>query len=118
MTTILIVDDEPSICQMLEQVLEVEGFDVVTASNGREGMVQADKTRPDLVILDFSMPVMNGSEMAKALRSAEGERHVKILMYTSYREQYVRAGCTEYDAFLSKPSSVEDLIAAVEGLLH
>ena len=74
MTTILIVDDDRKITDMLRRTLIYEGYRVVTAADGEEALTKAQTEHPDLVILDWLMPKLNGIETAKALRDAPTPR--------------------------------------------
>lgn len=79
---ILIVDDEESIVEALNSHLKGEGFDVITAKNGKEGLDMALKEHPDLILLDIMMPVMNGIEMFKELRKDEWGKTAQIILLT------------------------------------
>src|SRR5574341_2357926 len=80
MATILIVDDDRRITDMLRRTLAYEGYHVVTAADGHEALVVAQTQRPDLVVLDWLMPRLDGLEVAKRMRAAEG---TPILMLTA-----------------------------------
>jgi len=67
--TILVVDDDISVQKVLKLMLEKEGFSVFTSNNGKEGLESAIKNKPDLIILDMAMPIMDGHKMLKALRT-------------------------------------------------
>ena len=90
MKTILVVDDELANAEVMSLILEEEGYRVFCASNGRHGLERVAEVRPDLVVLDFMMPIMNGADMAKALRASPQTRHIRILMNSSLTEQAVR----------------------------
>ena len=77
-TKILIVDDEPNIVQTLKDRLEMNNYEVVTAGNGSEGLQMVLDEKPDIILLDVIMPVMDGHEMLKALRKDSDDRTVPL----------------------------------------
>jgi CheY-like chemotaxis protein len=115
--TILVVDDELANAEVLSLILEEEGYRVFCAANGRHGLERVAEVRPDLVILDYMMPIMNGAAMGIALRGNERTQHIKILMNSSLTEDAVRAHFGSYDAFLRKPYSVAAALALIRQLL-
>ncbi|MDB5987959.1 MAG: response regulator [Nevskia sp.] len=118
MKAILIVDDEIATAEALALILEDEGYRVARASNGLQGLQRAVEIKPDLVILDFMMPLMSGAEMAAKLRAAEATRDIKIVMNSALGEQAVREHFTDYDAFLRKPYTIDKVLGAIHSLLH
>ena len=117
MKTILVVDDELANAEVMSLILEEEGYRVFCASNGRHGLERVAEVRPDLVVLDFMMPIMNGADMAKALRASTQTRHIRILMNSSLTEQAVREHTTDYDVFLRKPYNIDAALQAIAELL-
>jgi CheY-like chemotaxis protein len=115
--TILIVDDELGNAEALGLLLEDEGFRVLCAYNGQEGLAQVNEVLPDLVILDYMMPLMNGGEVARKLRENEATRHIKIIMNSSLTESSIHSYFPGYDAFIRKPYSFDDLLTTVHTLL-
>jgi two-component system response regulator MprA len=118
MTTVLIVDDDQRLLKMLRRTLAYEGFDVVTATNGQEGLDQVRSHRPDVIILDWLMPEMDGIEMVKVLR--EGDSRTMVLMLTARdaienRVQGLESGADDY---LVKPFASEELVARARALLR
>ncbi|USG65537.1 response regulator [Brevibacillus ruminantium] len=111
---ILLVDDEPIIRMDLREMLEGEGYLVVAeAKNGEEAVAQAHRHKPDLIIMDVKMPVLNGIKATNIIRSFSD---CSILLLTAYSQRELvrdarKAGVT---AYLVKPVSEEDLIPAVE----
>ncbi len=118
MKTLLVVDDELSNAEALAIILEEEGYRVYTAANGREGLVRVGELAPALVIMDFMMPIMNGAEMGRILRSAEETKHIRILMNSGASEASVREQFTGYDAFLRKPYTIDKLLKLVRDLVE
>jgi len=115
--SILIVDDELTTAEALALILEDEGYRVTRASNGQQGLQRALENRPDLVILDFMMPVMSGAEMAQKLRASEVGGHIKIIMNSALGEHSLRQHFEAYDAFLRKPYTIDKVLSAIRALL-
>jgi CheY-like chemotaxis protein len=115
--TILVVDDEVASAEVLSLILEEEGYRVFTAANGRQGLDRIDDVQPDLVILDYMMPLMNGTEMGRALRASERWRHLRIVMNSSMPEATVREHFDGYDFFLRKPYNIEEALRLIRELL-
>ncbi|RZI86360.1 MAG: response regulator [Rubrivivax sp.] len=117
MKTILIVDDELANAEVLSLILEEEGYRVFCAANGRHGLERVREVNPDLVVLDYMMPIMDGAEMGEALRDSVQLSHIKILMNSSLPEPTVSARFGRYDAFLRKPYSIDTALAVIAQLL-
>ena len=117
MTTILIVDDDRKITDMLRRTLSYEGYRVVTAADGEEALVKAQAERPDLVVLDWLMPRLNGLETARLLRESSP---VPILMLTARDaiEQRVEGLNSGADDYLVKPFAPEELTRRVAEILN
>ena len=118
MATILVVDDEPLIAMALEAALEDAGYRVATAANGRQGLERlAESPRPDLVLLDVMMPVMNGAAMRAAMAADPGLDGVPVIVLSSLPEEAVRARVDGAAAVLRKPYTAEQVIGAIERAL-
>ena len=117
MKTILVVDDESPNAEVLSFILEEEGFRVVCAVNGQQGLLRVAEESPDLVLLDYMMPVMDGAEMGRVLRSTAQGRSVKLIMNSSMTEAALRAHFTDYDAFLRKPYDIDAALKTIRRLL-
>lgn len=119
MATVLIVEDEFSIADLLEIVLTDEGYSVLTAANGRQGLERlAQGPRPDLVISDFMMPVLDGAGLIRAMRESEAQRNIPCIVMSSMPEANVRERISGYAAFVRKPfhlSAMVHLVASVLG---
>jgi DNA-binding response OmpR family regulator len=117
--TVLVVDDDPVILKLLEVNFEMEGFEVVRAADGFEGLERARAVRPDIVILDVMMPRMTGYEVAKALREDENTAHIPIIFVTARAQSSdVERGMElGVDDYVTKPFDPLDLIARVNALL-
>ncbi len=117
--TILVVDDDPEILSMLQLRLEHRGYKVLTASDGKEALAQAKRSRPALMILDVMMPSKNGWEVARALKQDPVTEGIKILMLTAIGAQVNEMTSPLYgaDAHLDKPFNFNELDQTLERLL-
>ena len=116
MKTLLVVDDEAGIAEALEELLSDEGFHVQVALNGKEGLARIAEKRPDLILLDYMMPVMNGGEVLSALQGDAARRSIPvILMSVLPRSSIPQEG--QSTAFLRKPFSMDRLLAEIHRLL-
>ena len=118
---ILIVDDEPSIQKILRKQLEVAGFEVSVAVDGAAGLAAIQQTRPDLVVLDVSLPKMNGKDVCNAVKqdqdSALAKTPIIMLTANARREDQEAALKQGADGFLTKPFQLDELLKLVKGLL-
>jgi two-component system response regulator VicR len=114
---ILIVDDEPPIVDVLSYNLKQANYEVVVARDGKEALSQAQRERPDLVILDLMLPYMDGLEVCRILRR---ERNVPIIMLTARDAEVDRVVGLELgaDDYVVKPFSVRELMARVKNVLR
>ena len=112
---ILVVDDDPGILITVAELLDMEGYPVATATNGKEALGLIEQTEPALVLLDMRMPVLDGWGFAEVLRT-QGRR-LPILVMTAAQD--ARTWAKEIDAagYVAKPFDLSDLLAAVERLL-
>ena len=117
MSTILVVDDEYLIADILSFALEDEGFMVVTASNGRKGLEILDRERPALIITDFMMPVMDGLEFATAVRALPSTSQLQIILMSGAQAHIGMQRSDLFDAVLAKPFDIDLIIAEVKKLL-
>ncbi len=117
-TKILLVEDTPETRDILTILLEIQGFDVVVANNGYEGIKNAFSERPDIIITDLTMPRMNGVEMIKVLRSMPGWQNVPILAVTAYgMEMEQKAIMAGANRAMAQPVEAELLIGYIKDLL-
>ena len=114
MATILVVDDELGSAEVLSLILEEEGYKAYCAVNGRQALVQARDVVPDLVIVDYMMPLMNGLELSRELRADPKFVDTRIVLNSGLPEAAIREEFDGYDAFLRKPFKVEALLELVE----
>ena len=113
---ILIVEDDWAILEVLKLMLEHEGHVVVTAKHGREALEIAATKPFDMVLMDISMPEMNGIEVATALRANERTADVLIGIHTGLDEHWVRERFADYDLFLTKATDTDVLVDGIARL--
>lgn len=116
---ILIVDDEPSILKMVCKRLEVEGFEVLIAMDGQEGLAKAQAASPDLIILDLMLPKLNGYEVCTMLKQDTRYRRIPILLFTAKvhaKDEQLGVACGA-DAFMRKPFQGKALMDKIRTLL-
>ena len=118
---ILVIDDEPDVVSYLTTFLEDEGFAVVSAQDGPDGIDLARKERPDLITLDITMPGMSGLEVLTVLRRDEDLNPIPIIVITgvtSFQKQLSYRGVRPPEAFMQKPMDLELLMSNIENLLE
>jgi excisionase family DNA binding protein len=116
---VMIVDDEPDALAMMENILMDEGFELIKVSNATEVGLRAAQLSPDLILLDFLMPEINGFEVSKALRNNELTRSIPIMAVTALTkeqdiERIFECGADEY---LAKPFRIDQLLEKVRELI-
>jgi CheY-like chemotaxis protein len=117
---ILIVDDEPDYITAIQCRLEWSHYDVVTASNGQEGLEKVASERPDLVLLDTNMPVMNGHEVLERLKQHEELKNIPVIMVTALCEAQDVAKASSYGVvdYVAKPFDFSDLVEKIAKALE
>lgn len=117
---ILVVDDEPDILEFLEYNLSKAGYQVLTASNGEEGVALAEKEKPDLIILDIMMPKMDGVEVCRTLRSKPMFDKTLIAFLTAREEDYSQIAALDVggDDYITKPIRPRVFMSRVKALLR
>ena len=117
MATILVVDDEPKITQLVRDYLERAGFGVVTAGDGREALMRARTEHPDLVVLDLGLPQLDGLDVTRQLRR---DADVPIIMLTARDDETDKLIGLELgaDDYVTKPFSPRELVARVRAVLR
>jgi DNA-binding response OmpR family regulator len=118
--TILVIDDEADLIELVRYNAEREGFDVIAATDGREGLAIARKHRPDLIVLDVMMPGMDGLEVCRELRRDADTERTPVIMLTARAAESDRVVGLELgaDDYLTKPFSPRELVARVKAILR
>ena len=116
---ILVVDDYQDAREMYSEYLEFSGFRVAGARNGNEAVTQAFSLLPDLILMDLSLPGMDGWEATKLLKADNRTRHIPVVALTGHAltgasEEAKKAGC---DSFVTKPCLPDDLVVEVRRML-
>ncbi|MBI3307395.1 MAG: response regulator [Candidatus Omnitrophica bacterium] len=113
---ILIAEDERDIAQMLALRLEEAGYDVLIASSGPEAIALTKSGKPDLILLDFTLPKMNGDVVCRELKSDSNCARIPIILLSAYRQDQIDEH-HEADAYLGKPYEAEELLEKIGELL-
>jgi len=119
MTTILIVEDNEMNRDMLSRRLERKGFDILIAVDGEMGINVARASSPDLILMDMSLPVVDGWEATRRIKADPVLKHTPVIALTAHamandRDKALEAGCDDYD---TKPIDLPRLLAKMEALL-
>jgi sigma-B regulation protein RsbU (phosphoserine phosphatase) len=116
---VLIVDDEPDILDLVELALRSERIEVIAAKNGFEGLEKAKSARPDLILLDLSMPGMDGFEVMEALRADPKTNDIPVIILTARAQitDKLRGLSVGADDYITKPFDLDNLVLRVEALL-
>jgi CheY-like chemotaxis protein len=117
MQTVLVVDDEFGVAEVLQSILEDEGYRVVTAINGKQALTRLVEHTPDLILLDYMMPIMDGTQTVAAIRQDPALKNIPVILMSSLEEAAVRETCTDYDTFLRKPFRAMAVLRLVAELL-
>ncbi len=120
MKKLLVIEDDEQTRENLQIILDMEGYDVRTAGNGRDGLALAQSELPNLIICDVSMPEMGGHDVLRKLRGTPGTADIPFIFLTAQGERHhQRAGMNMgADDYLCKPLDAEDLLAAVRARLQ
>ncbi len=111
---IMVADDDPALNEFLSQVLEEEGYRIITVTNGQEAVETAKKRMPQLITMDLKMPIMNGDQAIRALRSDPSTRHIPVIVISALAEGQKAGG----DAALIKPIDEKRLVETIHGMLQ
>jgi CheY-like chemotaxis protein len=117
MATVLVVDDEFGIVDVLETILTDEGYRVLTACNGKQGLVRLSEEKPDLILSDFMMPILGGGDMLLAMALEPAYQRIPVIMMSALSEEAVAERCKGYAAFLHKPFRVAAVLSTVARVL-
>jgi CheY-like chemotaxis protein len=116
---LLLVEDNEMNRDMLSRRLLRRGYEIVMAVDGGQGVEMAGSELPDLILMDMSLPVIDGWEATRRIKAADATRHIPIIGLTAHamagdREKAIEAGCNDYD---TKPVELDRLIGKIEALL-
>jgi two-component system alkaline phosphatase synthesis response regulator PhoP len=116
---ILIADDEEDVVTTLQFTLEKEGYQCLTAYDGKEALDKAKRENPDLIILDIMMPKMNGYEVSRLLKFDARFKHIPIVMLTARTQAKDKeiGRDTGADVYITKPFEMDDLVSTVHNIL-
>ena len=119
MTRILLVEDDLLNREMISRYMQIQGFEVITATNGAEAIALAQSQHPDLILMDMGLPILSGWQATAQLKTAPGTRAIPIVALTAYamaedRDRALSVGCDEFE---TKPVNFPQLKAKIELLL-
>ncbi len=119
MTTILIVEDNEMNLDMLSRRLSRRGYEIITAIDGEKGIELAIKHIPDLILMDMSLPIIDGWEATRKIKEHQPTTHIPVIALTAHamesdRQEALSAGCNDYD---TKPIEIERLLGKIQALL-
>ncbi|MCB8966981.1 MAG: response regulator [Ardenticatenaceae bacterium] len=119
MSKLLVVEDDDMIQEILVERLLLRDFEVVTADNGEDALSVAQQEQPDLILMDMSLPFLDGLEATRRLRAMDETHHIPIIALTAHamkedREKSLAAGCDEFE---TKPINFSQLMAKINALL-
>src|SRR6201996_3108630 len=117
---VLVVEDEAALATMLRYNLEKQGFRVEEAGDGQEALTRIAEIQPDLVLLDWMLPVMSGIEVCRQIRRKPNTRELPVIMVTARTEDQdaVRGLNTGADDYITKPFNIDALLARIRALLR
>jgi CheY-like chemotaxis protein len=120
MKKILLVEDNEMNRDMLSRRLARKGYEVSIAVDGRQGVEMAQSAAPDLILMDMSLPVLDGWEATRQLKNTDATRHIPVIALTAHamsgdRERALEAGCDDYD---TKPIELPRLLEKIESMLN
>ena len=116
MATILVIDDEPAIVDILRSILEEEGYNVITAVNGRQGLDLIAASRPDVVICDVMMPQLDGRALCRAVDRDPLFHQVPVVLMSAVQNIVSRTDC-KYAAYIQKPFDLDSILNTVARVL-
>lgn len=117
MKTILVVDDEFGIAEALSSTLTDEGYRVFTAANGKQGLALVAEVHPDLLIVDFMMPIVGGHAMIEAMKANSAQAQIPIILMSAVAEVEIAKTTAGYRAYLRKPFDLDSLLGHIARLL-
>jgi CheY-like chemotaxis protein len=116
MKTVLVVDDELAITELLRAILEAEGYRVIAAANGLEALATLASADADLVITDLMMPILGGQELCRRLQADRSRAAPPVVLMSAVGEALAGAGLS-YQGFLAKPFQIDEVLRVVAALI-
>ena len=113
---ILVVEDEENLRKLYEEELQEEGYEVFTAGNGKEALQEFERLKPDLILLDIVMPLMDGIEALRKIR--EKDKKVPVVLHTSHPEYHLDPRSQAADEFILESGDLRDLKERINRLLN
>jgi len=113
MKKIMVVDDEEDVLETVAMVLEQNGFETITADNGKNGISEAKKHKPDLILLDVMMPDMTGYEVVETLKQDARTKGIRIILLSATEDERKRVMNGVVKDFIEKPFDIDDLVRRV-----
>lgn len=116
---ILLIDDEPELIKAVEIRLKSIGYEVALSYDGRAGIDKAKEIKPDLILLDLLMPIMDGYSAAKILKDDPETKHIPVIILTASQREDLKTRCRELGvtSFIMKPFETSDLLMVVKAIL-
>ena len=116
---VLVVDDNPAVVALISDSLREAGFAVLPAANGAEALAVVEKESPDAVILDLVMPVVDGMEVLRTLRSRRSTQYLPVILLTGKdgHETVLEGWMGGADRYITKPCSMQEILSAIEQML-
>lgn len=111
---VLVIDDDRAIRDVIATTLEVEGYEVALAANGRDGLREMERWRPDVIVLDLMMPEMDGQSFRAEQRARDGMASIPVIVLTATRDARAQAVLLGAAAWLAKPFDLDAVVDAVD----
>ena len=116
---VLYIEDNPDNMTLVKRVLEIEGYEVIEAATGSDGLMKASESGPDIIITDINLPDIDGYEVTNSLKENEHTAHIPVIAMTANvmkrdRESVFEAGC---DGYIAKPIDIDELPEQIENFL-
>lgn len=119
MTKLLVIEDEPIVLEMLTHALSSAGYEIITSKDGEDGLAQAVKSAPDLIITDMSLPKMTGWDLIKQIRSDPNIGQTPVIALTAHATTEDRVAAYEagVSAYESKPLDIKKLLTRIDDIV-
>ncbi len=115
---ILVIDDQPEFVKMIAIRLKANGYQVITAKDGQEGVNKIQSEMPDLVVSDLAMPYITGNVLVRIVKQSEKFKHIPVIILSAFVQEKMKNGVeVPADLYLPKPFKAEELLQAIQKLL-